>query len=648
MMDLEFIQQARTFFANMGLHCPDPKADGDLHRCGLVGKERGQDGAYVVHLTGYNDIATAWAKNWQTFEQGSITSKPESQMTTQERQAYKQWLDGIKKKAQAEQEARWAEGRARAQRIWNQCRPASPDHPYAQRKGMSVDGLRMSRSGSLVIPILDEQGQIQSLQFIKQDGEKRFLPGGKTQGGHFPIPAQDGSTTGPLLIGEGVATVASACRATGHAGEAALNCGNLLAAARWARGRFPGREIVLLADNDVQAQVKTGHNPGREHAERAAKEVKGKVALCPAQDGQSTDFNDLALVRGLDAVKRVIDKALGKSRLVCVNARQLLEMTFPPREDILAPVFTSSSLHMVFAERGMGKTMFALTCACAVATGTPIFGLWTVPEPRKVLYIDGEMPSDLMQKRLVSVLLGMNELQDDDNLRILNYGLQESNIDETDTEIMPNLATKEGQAKIEPYLDGVSFIVIDSQVTLIRTGKSNDEDAWAPVQMWLMSLRRRGFTVLLVHHTNKNGGQRGTTAKEDVLDTVMELKRPGGYDPTAGAQFEVHFTKARSLYGKDVQAFEATLATGPDGEACWQARYVDDALEKRVCELLDQGCTQNEVADELGIHRSKVGRIKRSLEGQGHKFPDNGGRKRKGKKKSQEEVSEDLYEDEEI
>ena len=642
MMNLEFMEQARAFFADMGLHVPDPTPDGRLHRCGLVTKERGQDGAYILFL---DENPTAWARNWQTDEQRSLTGKPEGQMTAQERQAYHARIEAARRAEQAEQEARWREARARAQKIWSECKPASPDHPYAQRKGMSVDGLRISKDGRLVIPILDEQGEIQSLQFIDAEGNKRFLSGGRTQGGHFPIPAQDGSTTGPLLIGEGVATVASSCRATGHAGEAALNCGNLLAVARWARGCFPGREIVILADNDVRAEVKTGHNPGKEHAERAAKEVKGKVALCPAQDGQSTDFNDLALVRGLDAVKRVIDKTLGKSRLVCVNARQLLEMTFPPREDILAPVFTSSSLHMVFAERGMGKTMFALTCACAVATGTPIFGLWTVPEPRKVLYIDGEMPSDLIQNRLVSVLLGMNELQNDDNLRILNYGLQENNIDETDTEIMPNLATKEGQAKIEPFLEGVSFIIIDSIVTLCRTGKSNDEDAWAPIQLWLMSLRRRGFTVLLVHHTNKNGGQRGTGAKEDVLDTVMELKRPGGYDPMAGAQFEVHFTKARSLYGKDVQAFEATLATGPDGEACWQARYVDDALEKRVCELLDQGCKQIEVAEELGIRRSKVGRIKRALEDQGHKFPDNGGRKRKGKNKWRDNAEDCLFED---
>lgn len=622
----EFIPQVvEPFLAELGIDARNLQADGQLHRYRLVDRPQGDpDGAVVVHLQGVHDICTVWAKNWSTGQEDSRTSKPESEMTAQERRDYKQWLEGVKKKVQAEQERRWAQGAQRAWTIWNQCAPANDSFPYLQNKQVPADGLRMSSDGRLVVPVMDAQGQLLSLQFIDAKGSKMFLKDGKTQGGRFPIAAQAGNEAGPLLIGEGYATVATACRATGFAGEVSFNCGNLPAVAKMARQQYPGREIVLIADNDIRTKIKTGHNPGLEHAERAAREAGGKVALCPAQDGESTDFNDLALVRGLDAVKRVIEKALAKGRLVCVNARQLLEMDIPERQQILAPVITERSLNMVYAARGTGKTMFALSCACAVATGTSVFGMWTVPMPKKVLYVDGEMPSDLMQKRVASIMLSMNDIPDDDNLRILTYGLQEDIG-------MPNLSTEEGQHAIEPYLDGISFIIVDSIVTMCRTGKSNDEDSWAPIQSWLLSLRRRGLAVLLVHHTNKTGGQRGTGAKEDVLDNVLELKRPEGYDPTSGAQFEVHFSKSRSLYGKDVQAFEATLTTGPDSKACWAARYVEDALEQRVRELLDQGLTQAEIAEELNINRSKVGRIKRSLEDDGHTFPNNGGRKRKRK-----------------
>lgn len=102
----------------------------------------------------------------------------------------------------------------------------------------------------LVVPVLRGTGKRASLQFIDGEGRKRFLPGGEKKGCYFPIPARDGSKAGPLLIGEGIATVLSACMATGHAGLVAFDAGNLEAVAKVARETYPERELVLLADND--------------------------------------------------------------------------------------------------------------------------------------------------------------------------------------------------------------------------------------------------------------------------------------------------------------------------------------------------------------------------------------------------------------
>ena len=38
--------------------------------------------------------------------------------------------------------------------------------------------------------------------------------------------------------------------------------------------------------------------------------------------------------------------------------------------------------------------------------------------------------------------------------------------------------------------------------------------------------RRRGMAVLLIHHAGKSGDQRGTSAREDIMDTVISLRRP--------------------------------------------------------------------------------------------------------------------------
>ena len=50
------------------------------------------------------------------------------------------------------------------------------------------------------------------------------------------------------------------------------------------------------------------------------------------------------------------------------------------------------------------------------------------------------------------------------------------------------------------------------------------------MQAWLLRLRRQGVAVLLVHHAGRSGNPRGTSKREDVLDTVIQLKHPEDYD----------------------------------------------------------------------------------------------------------------------
>jgi len=56
--------------------------------------------------------------------------------------------------------------------------------------------------------------------------------------------------------------------------------------------------------------------------------------------------------------------------------------------------------------------------------------------------------------------------------------------------------------------------------------RENDSDAWGEIQDRLLRLRRRGISVLIVHHAGKRGGQRGTSRREDVLDTSFSLRQP--------------------------------------------------------------------------------------------------------------------------
>ena len=95
-----------------------------------------------------------------------------------------------------------------------------------------------------------------------------------------------------------------------------------------------------------------------------------------------------------------------------------------------------------------------------------------------------------------------------------------------------------------------------------------------------MRLRRRGVSVLIVHHAGKGGQQRGTSRREDVLDTSISLRRPDDYIPTEGARFEVHLEKARGVHGEAAKPFEAKLEVR-DKAAIWTTRDIEDVDRSR-------------------------------------------------------------------
>ena len=293
-------------------------------------------------------------------------------------------------------------------------------------------------------------------------------------------------------------------------------------------------------------------------------------------------------------------------KLVALNVVEFLSREIPPREMLLAPILPTQGLLMIYFWRGVGKTHTAIGIAYAVASGGA-FLRWKAPSPRRVLYLDGEMPAGVMQERIAAAAeASPTEPPAPDYLRIITPDVQ--------SEGMPNLATADGREAVEQWLaDGCELLVIDNISTLCRLGKENESESWEPMQTWLLDLRRRGISVLLVHHAGKGGAQRGTSRREDILDTVLSLKRPDDYEPTEGARFEVHFEKCRGIYGEEASAFEARLETRNEA-AFWTMREIEDVKLARAQVLFTEGSTVRDVAEELGISKSAAGRLKKKLE----------------------------------
>lgn len=295
-----------------------------------------------------------------------------------------------------------------------------------------------------------------------------------------------------------------------------------------------------------------------------------------------------------------------KPRFTAYDLSEFLGLEIKPRGHLLFPWLPEQGLCALHAFRGVGKTYVALGVGFAVATGGEFLG-WQAPSAKRVLYIDGEMPAVAMQERLAKIVRSSN-VSSADSFQILTPDLQDHGA--------PNIASIEDQMKLEPILEGVDLIIIDNISTLVRTPHSeNDDKSWTAIQTWLLRQRSQGRSVLLIHHEGKGGKQRGTSKREDILDTVIQLRQPQDYEPSEGARFEVSFKKSRGFYGDEAKPFQARLDPNT-GE--WILTDLETATFDQVVALAKcDDMTQADIARELEINRSTVSRHHKRAKSEG-------------------------------
>jgi 5S rRNA maturation endonuclease (ribonuclease M5) len=365
-----------------------------------------------------------------------------------------------------------------------------------------------------------------------------------------------------------------------------------------------GKDVTIIADRD---------EPGRRHAQRVAASLAGKVqSLKVVEFEASKDLSEWVESGGnREALATIIGEARPYTGgtdlrvevpLVVVSAEDLLTREIKPREMLLDPVLPEQGLMLLYAYRGIGKTFLALGMAAAVASGSS-FLRWKAPKARRVLYVDGEMPGKTMQERIAMVIAGVDgDEPPADFLRLVTPDFQNRSI--------PDLSTIAGQKLVEAHLQDVNLIVLDNLSALCRSGNENEGESWLPVQDWALALRRQGISILFVHHAGKNKAQRGTSKREDLLDTVMTLKHSSNYNPSDGLRCEVHFEKTRGMFGDAAKPFEVRLHQAPDGKATWSHSDLEDLKATQAGGLFATGMSVRDVAEELGISKSAAGRYR--------------------------------------
>jgi len=258
--------------------------DGLLHRFdGSTGKSTGKVNCYyTAHIDGR---AAGIIGNWATDMK--VTWKADGnypKLTDEDLRAFN--IEKIKQETErkAEQAAKHKEAAQKAKSIWMKCPIAPADHPYLVKKRIASHGTKLGHGNTLIIPLYNLYNaklELVNLQFINENGDKRFLAGGLKKGCFYFLGNKE---TDKVLIAEGFATAASLYEHTDHITIAAFDAGNLKDVAVNVKPLINRDvEIIICADNDESGI-------GEKKARDAALAVGGKYII-PKVVGH--DFNDV-------------------------------------------------------------------------------------------------------------------------------------------------------------------------------------------------------------------------------------------------------------------------------------------------------------------------------------------------------------------
>jgi hypothetical protein len=301
-----------------------------------------------------------------------------------------------------------------------------------------------------------------------------------------------------------------------------------------------------------------------------------------------------------DVISRVADGA-NDHVLRGLTLSQLLAGKFQPRAPILwrgdSPVLREGHLGAIVAGRGIGKTWLIMTLALIMAAGREALG-FRAERPCRVLHVDGEMAGEYLQERNMRLVQWL-QIPSTAQLTIIATDWQ--------GKFLPRLDTQDGIRAIQPWVNDADVIILDNRSCLFDPEGEKDPTAWGPAQEWLLRLRQQGKTVLIGHHTNRQGSARGHSKAEDVLDVIIKLSRPEGYQADQGARFVLEFDKARSAHGEAVLPFTAHLT--PDG---WHVdRHSEStpsekvlANVRRLCRAGERPKSANQAIRSAGVSRN--------------------------------------------
>lgn len=495
--------QLRDAIEQSGMTPPkDIALDGKMHRfnSGTKGKAgHDKSGWYIA----YGDGVPAgrfgcWRAGMEMTWRADIGRKltPSEEMVNVRRMS----------EAKAARDAELAKSREVAsntvEKIWLEAAPAHPDHPYLSRKGIGVNGARVTGDGRLVVPLYNPNGTLSSLQYIDAEGGKLYHAGGQTGGCSWMVGTMD--EPGVLYVAEGYATAATIYQVTGRPCIVAYSASNLVPVTGTARDKYGStQEIVIVADNDAS-------NTGQKYADQASAKFGARTIMPPFQG----DANDYVAAGG-----------------------DLSVLLIPPVSDWLIPAdefctkpapikwmvknwIQEDALMMIHGPSGGGKTFVALDWCLHIASGLTN---WNGHRVKKgtVVYLAGEGHHGLRSR-----IAAWKQYH---GVKSVNMWLSKAGCD---------LNTPEGYMKVVEAIRALPeiprVIVVDTLHRFLSGDENSAQDAKTMIDACAALMREFNCSIILVHHTGVSDEAqhraRGSSAWKGALEievSVVPAKNDG-------------------------------------------------------------------------------------------------------------------------
>lgn len=299
----EFIDAMRS--AGVGPDNPaEIMADDTIRRYQVEGdKPRSKNGVYCVKFDS-EGFGVGWYMSHKAGEVHSWHTKAKRDISPEERAEHKRKIDAARRERKAAIAKQHEEAADKAAEIWKQADRAG-SNAYLDRKQIGLNGARMYK-GMVAVPMYKDAKLI-GLQFIGEDGTKRFLTGVDKTGSYHSMRGPDMSV---IRICEGFATGAALrdCWPDNPV-IVAWDAANLKPVARAMAVKYPDARIVICGDNDQWTTDQKGKpwNPGADKAGQAAAAIGGaQVFLPPFPDDDAdkrTDWWDYWNAYGADGVR---------------------------------------------------------------------------------------------------------------------------------------------------------------------------------------------------------------------------------------------------------------------------------------------------------------------------------------------------------